>query len=142
MNRRSLPWLVLGWFFLCAPTPGAVGSCGKDELAGPADFMSYCQQREELICTRRFLRKEITAQTRDACRWDGVDACARRSFPSDCRPTKRETQACLTALASLDDLNTPDDQIPECNEKALCTATPSEQAAQDAGADAVENPAP
>jgi hypothetical protein len=48
----------------------------------------------------------------------------------------------LTALASLDDLDTPDDQIAECNEKALCTATPSEQAAKDAGADAVENPNP
>jgi hypothetical protein len=134
-------WLLLGfgWCLIVAPTPGAVGSCGgKDELAEPTDFMSYCQKREELICTRRYLRKEITAETRDACRWDGVDACARRAFPPDCRPTRRQSEACLNALASFDTIDTPETALPECKQKALCTATPSEQSTVDAGE--VDNP--
>lgn len=136
MSRlRWLLFALLGWSLIVAPTPGSVGSCGTDELAEPTDFKSYCQKREELICTRRYLRKEITAETRDACRWDGVDACARRAFPSDCRPTRRQSEACLNALASFDTLETPEDNISECKQKALCTATPSEQ---DAGE--VDNP--
>jgi hypothetical protein len=112
-----------------------VGSCGADDLDNSADFADYCRKREELGCTRRFLRREITAQTRDECRWDAVDACQRSAFPSDCRPTRRETEACLNALASFDTLNTKEQDLPECNRKALCKATPTEQG--DAG---VQNP--
>ena len=119
--------VVLGFFVIAAPTPGAVGSCGSDELEISADFMSYCQKREELNCTRRFLRNEITAEARDICRWDAVDACGLRAFPSDCRPTRRETEACLRALASLDTLNTAEADIKECKTNALCKATPSDQ---------------
>ena len=128
--------VVLGFLVLAAPTPGAVGSCGSDELNANADFMSYCQKREELICTRRFLRNEITAEARDICRWDAVDACGLRAFPSDCRPTRRESEACLRALASFDTLDTAEAEIKECTTKALCKATPSDQpdaAVPDAG---------
>jgi hypothetical protein len=135
-------WLLLGfgWCLIVAPTPGSVGSCGTDVLDEPTDFMSYCQKREELICTRRYLRKEITAETRDACRWDGVDACARRAFPPDCKPTRRQSEACLNALASFDTLNTPEADLPECKQKALCTATPSEQAAMPDAGQETDNP--
>jgi hypothetical protein len=118
---------------IAAPTPGAVGSCGRDELSEPADLMSYCQRREELICTRKFLRQEITAEARDICRWDAADACERRVFPSDCMPTRRETDACLRALASFDTLESPESELKECQREALCKANPSEQPAADSG---------
>jgi len=127
-GAKRVTWVVAAsWFLLSGTTPGAVGSCGDDEAALPANFPSYCQQHDELICTRRFLRKEITAEARDTCRWDAVDACARRKFPSGCDPTQREADACLRALASFDTLHTPDSELEECQRKALCKATPSEQ---------------
>lgn len=133
MNSRTLMLIVLGWIAIAAPTPGAVGSCGRDEMSEPANFMDYCERREELICTRRFLRKEITAEARDVCRWDAKDACERRSFPGDCRPTRRETDACLRALASFDTLDTPEADIEECQRDVLCRATPSDEAAANSG---------
>jgi hypothetical protein len=72
------------------------------------------------------LRKEITAEARDLCRWDAIDACDRRAFPSDCQPSRRETEACLRALSSLDTLDTQETEISECSRSALCKATPSE----------------
>jgi hypothetical protein len=39
----------------------------------------------------------------------------------------------LNALSSFDTLKTKEDDIPECNQKALCQATPSEQ--PDSGVD-------
>jgi hypothetical protein len=134
VKRRALLLIGLGWMAIAAPTPGAVGSCGSDDLAEAANFSSYCQQREQLICTRRYLRKEITAETRDSCRWDAIDACDRRAFPSDCAPTKRETEGCLRALSSLDTLDTKEDKISECSQSALCKATPSEEEASGGGA--------
>jgi len=128
--------LCLGWGLLVGTTPGAVGSCGGDDLNRVANFDSYCRQREELVCTRRYLRKEITAETRDICRWDAIDACQRRVFPPDCKPSERETQACLRALASFDTLDTPEAEIDECRQKALCQATPSEQAGAAGSGDA------
>lgn len=121
-------WLGMAWMVLCGTTPGSVGSCGSDELGATATFRDYCQKREELTCVRRFLRKEITVETRDACRWDAVDACARRNFTGNCRPTLRITEACLTALASFDTLSTPESDIPECQTKALCSVLPSDEA--------------
>jgi hypothetical protein len=126
MKLRTILLIGLGWMAIAAPTPGAVGSCGGDDLAKPADFRSYCQQREQFICTRRFLRKEITEETRDICRWDALDACDRRTFPGDCAPSRRETEACLRALSSLDTVETPESEISECSRSALCKATPSE----------------
>lgn len=127
MKRRAILLVGLGWMAIAAPTPGAVGSCGTDELAEPAVFSDYCRQREQLVCTRKFLRKEITAEARDLCRWEAIDACDRRSFPSDCQPTRRETEACLRALSSLDTLDTPESKIAECSRSRLCKATPSEE---------------
>jgi hypothetical protein len=118
--------VILGYLAIAAPTPGAVGSCGRDDLAEPAEFSSYCQEREQLICTRKYLRKEITAEARDICRWDAIDACERRAFPRDCRPTRRETEACLRALSSFDTLETKESELSECSRSALCKATPSE----------------
>jgi hypothetical protein len=129
VKLRTLLLIGLGWMAIAAPTPGAVGSCGSDELDDAASFSEYCQQREQLLCTRRYLRKEITAETRDICRWDAIDACDRRAFPGDCRPTKRETEACLRALSSFDTLETDESDISECSRSALCKATPSEAAA-------------
>lgn len=127
MKARTILLIGLGYLAIAAPTPGAVGSCGRDDLGQAADFTDYCEQREQLICSRRFLRKEITAEARDICRWDAVDACERRAFPADCRPTRRETEACLRALASLDTLHTPESELSECAQSALCKATPSEE---------------
>ena len=120
------------WCFAVAPTPGAVGSCDDSGLSEPVEFSYYCRNREELACVRRYLRKEITERERDDCRWDAVDACRRRDFPSDCQPTKRTAEACLNALRSFDTLETKEDDIEECNTDALCRATPSES---DAGGD-------
>ena len=127
MKRRAILLIGLGWMAVAAPTPGAVGSCGRDDLGEAADFSDYCEQREQLICTRKFLRKEITAEARDLCRWDAIAACERRSFPGDCRPSLRETEACLRALSSLDTLETPESELAECSRSALCKATPSEE---------------
>jgi hypothetical protein len=141
-TKRELVLLGLGWCLLSATTPGAVGSCGTDELGRPAEFSSYCQMREELACTRRFLRKEITAETRDSCRWNAIDECARRAFPPDCQPTRRVTEACLRALASFDTLSTPESELRECQEKALCTATiqPLDAAVGGDAPDGAQNP--
>jgi hypothetical protein len=119
---RTLLFMFAGWLLICAPTPGAVGSCGADQLDNTADFSDYCQQREQLVCVRRYLRKEITEATRDECRWDAIDTCARSAFPSTCRPTQRQTGACLNALSSFDTLKTKEEDLPECKPKALCTA--------------------
>ena len=126
MNAR---WLLVGfvWCLLVAPTPGAVGSCGEGELNEPAEFSYYCRNREELACVRKYLRKEISERQRDTCRWDAVDACKRREFPSTCRPTKRAAEACLNALRSFDTLETEEQDLPECNTDTLCRATPGEE---------------
>lgn len=132
MNKRMALWLgCCAWIVLSGTTPGSVGSCGGDELAEPTPFREYCQRREELTCVRRFLRMEITEETRDSCRWDAVDACARRSFTDSCRPTRRETDACLRALASFDTLDTQETELSECTTATLCKATPSEQPPSD-----------
>jgi hypothetical protein len=121
-------WLLVAfvWAMLVAPTPGAVGSCDDGDLEDPVDFSYYCRNREELACVRRFLRRELTEGERDGCRLDAVDACRRRAFPSDCRPSRRTAEACLNALRSLDTLETPEDELDECNTSALCRATPGE----------------
>lgn len=122
-------WLLVGfvWCLLVAPTPGAVGSCEEGDQNEPVEFTYYCRNREELACVRKFLRKEITERERDQCRWDAVDRCNRRDFPSTCHPTKRAADACLNALRSFDTLKTPENKLPECDSDALCRATPSEE---------------
>jgi hypothetical protein len=109
---------------LAAPTPGAVGSCDGDELDGFADLQGYCTEREELICVRRWRRRELTEEQRDNCRREMIALCERRFWPRECRPTERKTRACLNALRSLDTLSTPEHEIEECNAESLCTVRP------------------
>jgi hypothetical protein len=115
---------------LAGPAPGAVGSCsGGANLDRIADLQSYCKEREQLVCVRRGLRKELSqAQTND-CRRTAIAQCELRSWSPGCQPTQRQTRACLNALRSTDTLHTSEDRIAECNAKALCTA----QAEPDAG---------
>jgi hypothetical protein len=108
--------LVLG-----GPTPGAVGSCGNDSLSGQADLQSYCSEREQLVCVRRNLRREITDGERDECRLAAIQQCASRSWAPECRPTERQARACLNALSALETVRTPENKIMECSTKALCT---------------------
>lgn len=126
-NWARLALVSFVWCFAVAPTPGAVGSCDDSGLSEPVEFSYYCRNREELKCVRKFLRKEITERERDRCRWEAVDDCRRRAFPSDCHPTKRAAEACLNALRSFDTLSTKEKDLEECNTDALCRATPSEE---------------
>ena len=80
---------------LGGPTPGAVGSCGGDDLAGFADIQSYCSEREQLICVRRELRKEIDARRARRCRREAIKA-VRGAFVgavSASRPSARRARA-------------------------------------------------
>jgi hypothetical protein len=113
---------------LGGPTPGAVGACGSDELSGFADIQSYCSEREQLICVRRELRKELTHGERDDCRRAAIAACMARSWAPSCHPTERKARACLNALRSLDTVQTPEDQIDECRTSSLCMLHPNTQA--------------
>jgi hypothetical protein len=126
---------VFGWSFIAllisAPTPGAVGSCGSDELAGSANLVAYCTEREELICVRRHERREISLIDRDKCRRTEIARCQRRFWAPGCAPTKREANACLNALRSLDTLSTKESEIEECQSEALCTARIPTDAAVD-----------
>ena len=92
-----------------------------DDLDGFADIQRYCSQREQLVCVRRNLRKEITNGQRDDCRRAALKQCASRSWAPECHPTEREARACINALSDLDTLKTPEDEIHECSTKALCT---------------------
>jgi len=134
MSTRSAR-RVVGWSFIAllisAPTPGAVGSCGSDELAGPADLVAYCTEREELICVRRHERREISVIERDRCRREEIARCSRRYWAPGCAPTKREANACLNALRSLDTLSTLESDLEECQREALCTARPPADAGVD-----------
>jgi len=152
--RRVLLALAL-CALLGGPTPGAVGSCsGDSELSQLAEIEPYCEEREELTCIRMSLRQELSVAERDDCRRCALDfdnlsdqrkrecldpdtpwnrdrdfdfvPCSRRFWPADCRPTTRQTQACLNALRSMDTLDTPESSIRECNTSALCTAKPAE----------------
>ncbi len=120
---KWVTWLGLA-ALLGAPTPGAVGSCGGDDLGQPVDFESYCVEREDLVCVRQWERREITERQRDECRRTARDMCAQRSWLPDCRPTEREARACLNALRSRETLAIPEDEIDECGTDALCGARP------------------
>lgn len=117
--RRVLAAVAL-FALLGGPTPGAVGSCG-DSVDGFADLTEYCKEREELTCVRRALRKELSTQERDDCRREALSACERRFWAPDCRPTARQANACLNALRAEETVDTPEDELDECNTEALCT---------------------
>jgi hypothetical protein len=120
MTTKRTLW-ALALFLLCGgPTPGAVGDCQGDELAEPADIAEYCREKNELICVRRAERDEISRSDSDECRRDVIDACQRSRWAGDCRPTLRQTEACLNALYDRATLDTPEDEIVECQRASLC----------------------
>jgi len=123
-RARLLPSSVISfallWLLLVGPAPGAVGSCGGDDLTGEAELIPYCQEREELICERKRRRGELTDEGAQTCRHEVRELCEHRFFPNECRPTERVAQACLNALRSLDTVKTKEKDIPECRVKALC----------------------
>ena len=120
MSARFLWLLVFMLPLLIGPTPGAVGACdGDDDLEGPADLEAYCDERGQMICVRRYERGELTIGQRDNCRRDAIERCERRVFLPGCRPTRRETNACLNALHSRSTLDKTIDELEECNR--ICT---------------------
>lgn len=121
LATRALGWTLLA-VLLAAPTPGAVGSCGGDDLGKTVDIESYCVDREDLVCARQRARGELSIQGETECRYAARDVCARRWWSPECRPTEREARACLNALRSRDTLSTPDDEIHQCQVSVLCHA--------------------
>ena len=115
---------------LVGPTPGATGSCGGDPLDGPADVIRYCMEKEELGCQRQRLRGEIEQEEANDCRRAVRLLCARRFWPADCRPSQRIAQACLNALHAVETLQTPEDEIEECQAVKFCSIRSS---AEDGG---------
>lgn len=113
--------VALGLFCLLAgPTQGAVGSCSdsEDPLAGRADVLAYCEERDQLVCVRRFERGEISLGQQEDCRRVALVACQSRMFLPGCTPTERQAEACLGALHSRTTLHLKADQIAEC--RAVC----------------------
>lgn len=110
-------------FLLTGPSQGAVGSCsdGSDPLGGPADVQAYCDEREQLVCMRRYERGELNFAEREACRRAAVTVCQNRTFLPGCVPSEREAQACLAALHSRSTLDQTVNQIRVCRE--LCDAS-------------------
>lgn len=121
MSGKRIVLCVALVALLAAPTPGAVGSCNGDGLEGFADLESYCTEREELICVRKYYRREFTKDESDDCRLEVRELCSRRFWPAECRPTRRVAEACLNALRSRDTLQTPVEEIDECEVDTLCT---------------------
>lgn len=145
MNRRTgltRALVALVWVSLIAgPTPGAVGSCSGDEdLEADADLRAYCKEREELVCVRGEMRNEYGIDAQDDCRRDALDRCATRFWYDSCKPSRRETEACLTALRLVDTLHTQVTEIDECNSEALACVETSDVDPADYGADAGVGP--
>lgn len=122
MRRVLRLCAALGLLLLLGgPTPGAVGSCG-DDLSGFADPDEFCRAREDLTCIRRSLRGDLTEEGRDTCRRQVEALCAQRTFAPDCRPTRRQAEACLNALRARSTVDIKESELDECNTRALCTA--------------------
>jgi hypothetical protein len=113
---------------LGGPSPGAVGSC--EERRRLAELRPYCEEREQLVCWRRYLRGELGGGEREVneCRATAISRCQNRYWPPDCRPSERQTDACLNALRSYDTLDIPESEIAECSVETLCQATGELQA--------------
>jgi hypothetical protein len=139
VNARALRTLLklalsaLVALLIIAPSPGAVGSCNGDDLDEPADLVTYCTERETLVCVRELMRGERDGYSTNQCRVDGAERCARRFWGPSCRPTKREANACLNALRAKATLETQEEDIPECDKDALCTARPPTTGQLDSG---------
>lgn len=120
MTRARIGMLAMITLLLTGPTPGAVGSCGEEHLGEPAELESYCSQRDQLVCVRRNLRRELTNQETDDCRRAAIERCQSRSWAPECQPTQRQARACLNALQSFDTLSTQESELGECSTGALC----------------------
>jgi hypothetical protein len=141
--RPRAPWFIRAGcaaalvVLLGGPTPGAVGSCGSDDLDNPADLEAYCTERDQLVCVRRSLRGELSQVERDDCRRLAIAQCQDRFWLQGCEPTRRQARACLNALRSFDTLDTREDKIEECSISTLCgirivdAGTPRDAAAGD-----------
>jgi len=123
---RVVVTLILA-MLLVGPTPGAVGSCNQNEDDNPVldmgdEMIDYCQEKEELTCFRQGERGELDKEKGevDACRKAVRRICETRTWQPDCRPTKRQAEACINALRSMDTLDTEESKIKECSEDALC----------------------
>jgi len=126
-------WVLL----LAGPSPGAVGSCsGGDGLDDPAPLRDYCREREELVCVRGQMRREYTVDAQDDCRRDAIERCDTRFWYDSCRPTVRDTEACLIALRLVETLDSTVDEIDECNTPALACAETAAAESVDYAADA------
>jgi hypothetical protein len=123
MTAKRTLWALGLFLLLGGPTPGAVGDCQGDHGDDAADLTDYCIEKNELICVRRAYRNEISRSESDDCRRDAIDACMRSSWAGDCRPTVRQTEACLNALYDRDTVDTPEDEIVECQRASLCKVT-------------------
>lgn len=135
-HGRTLRRGPIGLALLCvplllAPTPGATGGCSCDEdpkqerLTTEAEVLEYCREREELVCVRAFERGETSILQRDDCRREAIEVCGRRTFPEGCAPTRRAADACLNALQARSTLDSPVEQLPECD---LCAFVEQEPA--------------
>ncbi|MBN1654995.1 MAG: hypothetical protein JXA30_14595 [Deltaproteobacteria bacterium] len=139
LRGRLLIYLPLA-LLLAGPTPGAVGSCNQEGKDNPlldldGGLQSYCQEKEQLICWRRGLRDELDSGEVIECRREAIRLCEARYWSSDCRPTKRQADACLRALSAKETLQTEESELSECSQKALCTVKvmPAENDESDGG---------
>ena len=114
------PLSILLLLLLAAPSQGAVGSCSDktDPLSAPADVVAYCDEREQLLCVRRFERGELLLSETNDCRRKAIAVCQTREFLPGCVPTERQARACLDALHSRSTLDLGVDEIEEC--KGFC----------------------
>ena len=149
MMRVSLRVLfaLLLFVFLAGPTPGAIGSCDGEAGDEFADLTEYCLEKEKWICVRQFTRQQAACEDEEnvarcridnnaqmqTCRYDSMDICNARSWASNCRPTVRQADACINALSSTQTLDTPVDEIKECDPKRLCTVLTAPQPGVDGG---------
>jgi hypothetical protein len=117
---KRLATSLLLFLFIAGPTPGAVGSCGEEVSYAP--LVPYCEEREQLVCWRRYLRGELPGGQKavDACRRNAIELCRYRAWSPDCRPTTRQANACINALESYDTLELDESRIPECSTESLC----------------------
>ncbi|MBX3250129.1 MAG: hypothetical protein KF901_23325 [Myxococcales bacterium] len=112
---------IVGLFVLVVgPAPGEVGGCGSEQVV--ADPIDYCLQTGAWDCRRQEFRGEIDDV--EACVDELPEACRGAAWPAACAPfpTNREAQACLDALARVDNVyvDSNDDgvftitDLPEC----------------------------
>jgi hypothetical protein len=135
-------------FFLAGPTPGAVGSCSKDDkVLDAAAIPKYCKKIALYLCAREYTRsdkKDADSAKYELCAQNASSINSTMWCPSsyECpRATKRPWDACIRALQSTTTLDKKNlAEIPECRLKRLCEASPNSSNYLDAGeSDAGDN---